>query len=429
MTIAGAAYSWSLFTRPLMAFFGWSSLQVALAFSILIVFVGVGAIVGGFLHDQFGPRRTALLGACLWGAGSVLAGLGLERFGLWWLYITYGAIGGAGCGIMYIVPGATVTKWFPEERGLANGIILCGFGLGSLIFNLAAGSFPAFAHVANSATAVIAARNAAIAAGHAFLLPAPIEHADVAVLSGLFFWSGAVFLVVGALCALVLHPPPAGYRVPKAAAKLAHERDFTPRSMLHTRAFYLIWLMIFVNGACGLALFSNAVPIYSHLTGLNGAAATVAFGWISAANGVGRFLWAWLSDFIGRMPSLFVCLGLEGLSLLWIAHAGGGLTVALAFTVVLLCFGGIFGVAPAVMADFYGTRFLGEDYSLIITAGSAAGLVGPLLVAVLEDALGSLTAWLTPIAIALLVTAIVPLVTRKPGSAMPPPLASDATTS
>lgn len=416
MTTAGAAFSWSLYTRPLMAFFGWSSLQVALAFSFVTLFVGVGAICGGFLHDRFGPRRVALLGAVLWGAGSILAGSGIASLGLWWLYLSYGAIGGIGCGIMYVVPGATVTKWFPEERGLANGVILCGFGSGSLIFNLVAGSFPAFARVADAAGRVIQSRNAAIAAGHVFHLPKHVLHADVAVITGLFFWSGLVFLIAGSLCALVLHPPPAGYSVPKAAAKLALERDFTPGEMLRTRAFYMVWTMVCVNGVCGLALFSNAVPIYAELTGLSATAATVAFGWLSAANGVGRFLWAWLSDGIGRLPSLAICFALEGLALFWIAHARGPIEVGIAFVVVLLCFGGVFGITPAVMADFFGTRFLGEDYSFIITAASVAGLVGPLLVAILEDVSGSLTTWLTPIAVVLLVTTILPLVTRKPAT-------------
>jgi OFA family oxalate/formate antiporter-like MFS transporter len=425
MTTAGAAFSWSLYTRPLMAFFGWSSLQVALAFSFVTFFVGVGAICGGFLHDRFGPRRVALLGAILWGAGSILAGSGIGRLGLWWLYLSYGAIGGIGCGIMYVVPGATVTKWFPEERGLANGIILCGFGSGSLIFNLVAGSFPAFARVADAAGRVIQSRNQAIAAGGVFHLPKHVLHADVAVIAGLFFWSGIIFLCVGSLCALVLHPPPAGYSVPKAAAKLASERDFTPREMLRTRAFYMIWTMIFVNAVCGLALFSNAVPIYGELTGLSAAAAAVAFGWLSAANGVGRFLWAWLSDGIGRRPSLAICFAVEGVALFWIAHAHGPLEVGVAFVVVLLCFGGIFGITPAVMADFFGTRFLGEDYSLIITASSVAGLVGPLLVAVLEDVSGSLTAWLTPIAVVLIVTTVLPLVTHTPETLVVLPVSTE----
>jgi len=414
LTVAGAVFSWSLYARPLKAFFGWSSFEVALAFSVVVVFIGVGAILGGFLHDRFGPRRIGIAGALLWGIGSILSGLGLAHFGLLWLYVTYGVIGGTGCGMMYVVPGACVTRWFPEERGLANGVTLCGFGLGSLVFNLVAGLIPAFAHAADAATRIITLRDDALAAGRTFVLPPHIENVDIGVVASLFTWSGVAFAVIGCLCAFVLHAPPAGYVVPKAAAMLAKERDFTPREMLRTPAFYLMWLVILVNGTCGLALFSNAVAIYADLTNTKAVIATLAFGWISSANGLGRFLWAWLSDGFGRTRSLFVCFILEGVAMLGLAHAHDTFTVSIAFAIILLCFGGVFGVAPAVMADFYGTRFLGEDYSFIITAASAAGLIGPLLVAFLEDALGSLTSWLTPLAITLLVASILPLLMRQP---------------
>lgn len=416
MSLAGTIFSWSLFTRPLIAFFGWSSLQVALVFTLVIVFFAVGAVLGGFAHDRFGPRGVAVAGVAMWGAGSILAGSGLAHFGLWGLYLTYGAIGGIGCGMVYVVPGACITKWFPEERGLANGIILAGYGLGSLGFNTIVGSYAPFKRVANSADQIVAARNAAAPAQRPFALPPAIAHVDIAVIAHVFFWSGLVFLIVGVLTALLLHPPPAGFTVAKAAAKLAREREFDPEQMLRTPAFYLLWIVIFVNATCGLALFSNAVPIYSKVSGISAASATVLFGSLSAANGIGRFLWAWLSDFIGRRASMALCFALQGLALFWIVRGVSAETAPFAFVLTMLCFGGIFGVAPAVMADFFGTRFLGEDYSFIITAAAAAGISGPLAAAWLEDATGSVTVWIGPAAAILFVASIVPMLARKPST-------------
>ena len=187
MSVAGTIFSWSLFTRPLMALFGWSSVQVALVFSLVIVFFAAGAIVGGFANDRFGPRGVAVAGAALWGAGSMLAGLGTQHWGLWWLYLTYGAIGGIGCGMVYVVPGATITKWFPEERGLANGVILAGYGLGSLGFNLAVGSLGEFKRVADSTAEIVRARNLAAAAGHTFAASGAAAQADIAIVMQIFF--------------------------------------------------------------------------------------------------------------------------------------------------------------------------------------------------------------------------------------------------
>jgi len=402
MSVAGTIFSWSLYTRPLVAFFGWSSVEVALVFSLVIVFFAVGAVAGGFAHDRFGPRGVAVAGAVMWGAGSLLAGLGLARFGLWWLYLTYGAIGGIGCGMIYVVPGATITKWFPEERGLANGVILAGYGLGSVGFNLIVGSLRSFRSVADRADAMVT--------GHATAFASP---ADVAVIAHVFTWSGVVFLAIGVASALLIHAPPAGFSVAKAASKLAMECDFTPEEMLRTRAFYMMWTVIFVNATCGLALFSNAVPIYAKVSGLTAAAATIVFGGLSAANGVGRFLWAWLSDFIGRPASLALCFALQAVAFFFMARMQGGVWVPVVFVVAMLCFGGIFGIAPAVMADLFGTRYLGEDYSFIITAAAVAGILGPLTAARYEETTGSVTAWLAPAAALLFATAAVPLLARR----------------
>ena len=309
-------------------------------------------------------------------------------------YLTYGVIGGGATGMMYVVPGATASKWFPEERGLANGISLAGFGLGALVFNLILGAFPEVRAMSDSTSHFIALRDAAIAAGHAVAMSHAERHGDIVIVRDILLWSGLAYLVIGTVSALILHLPPATYSVPKAAEKLARERDFTPGEMLRTPAFYLVWLMLLINSLCGLALFSNAVPIYARVAGITAAAATLTFGLVSSANGIGRLLWAWLSDFFGRMPSIAICFALEGGAFLLLANAHGPLFTGVCFALALLCFGGIFAIAPAVMADFYGTKFFGEDYSFIITSTSVGGLVGPLLVAGLEDAFGTLTAWL-----------------------------------
>ena len=420
LTVAGAAYSWSLYTRPLMAFFDWSSVEVALGFSLLILFIGAGAIAGGFLHDRFGPRGVSIAGAVMWGLGSLLAGVGLNAFGLWWLYLTYSAIGGLGCGMMYVVPGACVTKWFPEERGLANGIVLCGFGLGSLFFNLIVSAYAPFARISDLANRIEGERSAATAAGHPYVMLPGVAHAGIAVIAQVFVWSGVVFLILGVLFAVVLHPPPAGFSVPKMAGH-AVERSVGPRGMFRSRAFYLVWAMVLVNSTCGLALFGNGVSIYAHVAGVSGVAAIAAFGWLSSANGFGRLVWAWLSDAVGRMRAFAICFVLEGIGLAWIAHSHGVLDTSIAFVLTTLSFGGIFGIAPAVMADYFGTRFLGEDYSFIITAAALGGLIGPLLAASLEDSTGSLTVWLNPLAIVLVVTAIVTLIAGRPAKPAPAP--------
>src|SRR3954468_19199206 len=127
----GAVYAWSVFRVPLARQFGWSISEVTLTFTISIFVLGVAAFFGGIWLNKSGPRVVAITGGFLYGLGVILASF--SNYGLWWLYLTYGVIGGAGLGFSYIVPVAVLVKWFPDRRGLITGIAVGGFGAGALV--------------------------------------------------------------------------------------------------------------------------------------------------------------------------------------------------------------------------------------------------------------------------------------------------------
>jgi len=127
----GAGYAWSVFRIPLSRLYGWTIPQVTLPFTISWFFLGCGSVVGGFWMARKGPRVVAMTAALLWGGGVFLSSFTDHR--LWWLYLTYGVIGGTGLGMGYIVPIGTLVKWFPEHRGLIVGLAVGGFGAGPLV--------------------------------------------------------------------------------------------------------------------------------------------------------------------------------------------------------------------------------------------------------------------------------------------------------
>src|SRR5580693_9002808 len=127
----GAVYAWSVFRIPLSKEFGWSISEVTLTFTIGWFFLGCAAFLGGIWLHRTTPRVVAMTGGLLWSSGVFLASF--SAYKLWWLYLTYGVIGGTGLGMGYIVPVAVLVKWFPERRGLITGIAVGGFGAGSLI--------------------------------------------------------------------------------------------------------------------------------------------------------------------------------------------------------------------------------------------------------------------------------------------------------
>src|SRR5438874_9593454 len=127
----GAVYAWSVFRIPLTKNYGWTVSQVTLAFELAILMLGFAAFAGGLWMKQSGPRRVAAIGGLCYGLGLVLAGQVGGRLGL--LYLSYGVLGGIGLGLSYIVPVATLLKWFPDKRGMITGIAVAGFGAGALI--------------------------------------------------------------------------------------------------------------------------------------------------------------------------------------------------------------------------------------------------------------------------------------------------------
>src|ERR1700728_1296890 len=127
----GAVYAWSVFRVPLAKQFHWSIEEVTLTFTISIFVLGVAAFFGGLWQTKVGPRTVALVGGFLYGLGVFLASFSANK--LWWLYLSYGVIGGIGVGFSYIVPVAVLVKWFPDRRGLITGIAVGGFGAGALV--------------------------------------------------------------------------------------------------------------------------------------------------------------------------------------------------------------------------------------------------------------------------------------------------------
>jgi OFA family oxalate/formate antiporter-like MFS transporter len=175
-----------------------------------------------------------------------------------------------------------------------------------------------------------------------------------------------------------------------------------------------LWAILFLNTSAGISIISQAAPMAQEATHVSAVAAASLVGIISIANGAGRFLWAWLSDFIGRRRVFQVMFLAQAIVffLLSRVHSFGGLTV-LAF-IVLLCYGGGFGTMPAFAADFFGARNVGSIYGLMLTAWGFAGLLGPSLIAQVRQNTGYYTEALDLIAGIMLVSTALPSLMRSP---------------
>ncbi len=415
MICLGTVYSWSLFTQPLIASFGWSNTTTTWAFALAILFLGIGAIIGGRWQDRAGPRPVAITGLVLWGVGNILAGLGTAQLGAWWIYVTYGVIGGLGLGLGYVTPVAAVTKWFPDKRGFGSGMVVMGFGLGAFFYNNILKAIPSFAAMSREAGRVLAAR----AAGQA---GAAMSTASVDTLMRTFLWSGVIFAVVGGICASFERNPPFAtapaaptQAAPAAAARSVTGRDYPPSEAMKTPQFWMLWGMLFLNVTAGILFISNAVPIMRELTRTAPETALAVYGFIALFNGLGRFFWGAVSDRIGRNMAYILIYGTQVVIFFIVGGVHALPWVTVLFAIVLLDYGGGFGTMPSFTADYFGTKYMGVNYGWILLAWGVGGIVGPIFVARVKDLTGSFSGALPVIAVMLLVAMILPIIARRPG--------------
>jgi OFA family oxalate/formate antiporter-like MFS transporter len=378
----GAVYAWSVFRIPLSKQFGWSISQVTLTFTISILMLGFAAFVGGLWLNKKGPRIVALTGGFLYSLGVFLASFSANK--LWWLYMSYGVIGGIGLGFGYIVPVAVLVKWFPDKRGFITGVAVGGFGAGALV------------------TAPVATR----------LIQ------SVGVLQT-FAYLGIAYLIVTLAAGAFMQNPPDGWKPEgwsPSAAQVANRaaNDYTLSTAVGTWQYWALWLLLFLNVTAGISLISQESPIFQEFAKVTAIVAASMVGIVSIGNAVGRVFWAWVSDGITRKMTFFVMFLLQ-VGLFWFLP---GITDAKILTIVsfviLMCYGGGFGTMPAFAADYFGAKNVGPIYGLMLTAWGLASAFGPLIVAHMRQTSGSFAGALHVIAGVMAVSAILPLLVRPP---------------
>lgn len=175
-----------------------------------------------------------------------------------------------------------------------------------------------------------------------------------------------------------------------------------------------------LNVVAGITIISQAAPMAQEVTGVNAAVASGLVALISIANGAGRFLWAWFSDLIGRKWVFLTMFLLQAAIFFILPLVSAFFLFAVLVMVVLTCYGGGFGTMPAFNADYFGSKNVGTIYGLMITAWSAGGVLGPILIANIREATGSYAGALDIIAGIMVLSTLVPLIIRPPRSRREP---------
>jgi MFS family permease len=366
----GQAYAISVFNLPLTKQLGvskslpgdWKLTELGWIFTIAIFVLGASAALFGKWVQAQGPRKSGFTAALCWGAGFLVGALGIRLHQLWLVYLGYGVLGGCGLGIGYITPVSTLIAWFPDRRGMSTGMAIMGFGGGALI--------------ASPLSDFLMRRLAS---------PTSTGVAETWVVLGIAY---LVFMMGGAFGYRVPAPDwkPAGWtgaaQKPRA---LVTDANVTPAAAVKTPQFWLLWVVLCFNVTAGIGVLGQASAMIQEVfKGTITASAAAGFvGLLSLFNMGGRFFWASLSDKIGRKATYacFFILGTVLYAVVPVVGKTGSVALFVAcFCVILTMYGGGFATIPAYLADVFGTKYVSAVHGRLLTAWSAAGVLGPVLV-------------------------------------------------
>jgi MFS family permease len=357
----GSVYAWSTFNRPIKALFpndpSWFSPPYT-TFSTALVLLGLSAAFGGTWVERRGPRVAAIAAAILFGSGLILGGIGLALRQSWLVFLGMGVVGGMGCGLGYIAPVSTLVKWFPDRRGMATGMAIMGFGGGAFL----AGYLNVY-----------------------FMNQLGVAKTLIAL--------GIAYFIIMMIGAAVIRRPPAGWKpqgwTPAVNVnKMITDRNLSRNAAIQTVQFYLLWGVLFINVTAGIGILAQASPMMQDLFQKTAVEAGVVVSLISLFNAGGRFFWASCSDYIGRRNTYLVFFVVQVILFLVIpglAFRGQWVFFEAALFVVFTMYGGGFATIPAFLADMFGAENVGAIHGVILTAWSAAAIVGPVIITELSS--------------------------------------------
>ena len=433
----GSVYSWSAFNDALERVVGvaapsavdWALGSTQFTYTLAIVFLGLSAAIAGHWLEKVGPRMVGFVAACCWGGGFIIGGLGILEHNIYLLYLGYGVLGGCGLGLGYVSPVATLVRWFPDRRGMATGMAIMGFGGGAMIgFPLKTYLIERFyvkpdyvgaENAVDAITNAVGERMVEIAGSFQQVVLVGANEVEKMIVPGdpgfylvgtgssglaeTFFTLGVIYFVIMSIAAFSYRIPaegwkPEGWEPPteeEQKKKMITTQHVHINQALKTPQFYLLWIVLCFNVSAGIGVLGAAKTLIRDVFDVSAAFAVTYGTMISVFNMVGRFFWASMSDYLGRKNTYytFFILGilLYGsipiIAEQWAVNpATTWLVLFYAATMIIFTmYGGGFATIPAYLADIFGTKYVGGIHGRLLTAWSAAGVIGPMALNVLRE--------------------------------------------
>ncbi|MCL2517816.1 MAG: OFA family MFS transporter [Oscillospiraceae bacterium] len=338
----GIAYIWSVFQTGIAnSVFNGDNAAAGLTFSLLLAMLAIGSAVGGKLAAKYTTRRVVFIGGIILALGFFLASFANSNYS-WFLWVSYGVMGGIGMGFTYSTTIACAQKWYPHKKGLVTGTIVSAIGFGGVIFT-------------------------------------PIIESLISYFGGTgvgesktFMVLSAVFLVVCTGGSFFMKNPPEGYMTVAAASNTTAAKSYTTAEMLKTPKFYLTAVTYLLACMGGLMMIGFAKPI-AVAKGLQ-ATATIGVLAISMTNSMGRLIWGIISDKLGRINTILILLSGSAILSLFVNMANSYLIYIL-IALIGFFYGGIIGTFPSLTADLFGPKNMAMNYGFVLLGFGAGAII------------------------------------------------------
>jgi len=306
--------------------------------------------ITGFYIERFGSRVVTAVGGVVMGVGYILSSFASNIF---MLVITYGVIAGAGIGIVYGVPLAVAAKWFPDQKGIAVGLTVVGFGLSPLV------------------TAPLA-KNLIGAYG----------------VQSSFLILGVAFTTIILAISLVLKTPPKNWKpVNWNPPTVTLSKETEGLEMIRTRTFYGLWICYTIGTFVGLAAIGISSSVAQEIIKLDTGTAAMTVSLFAIFNGLGRPLFGWLTDrFKPKMAAIISYFLILIASILMIsAREDQILTYLIAFCLFWLSLGGWLAIAPTSTLTLFNSKNYAKNYGIVFTAYGVGAVLGTILAGEIRD--------------------------------------------
>lgn len=349
----GTVYCWSLVKSDIAEYIGRSKGEVEWAFSIAIFFLGMSAAFAGRIVEK-DIHKSSLIATCCFVAGFAGTGLAVQLKSLAGIYLCYGVVMGIGLGLGYLSPVKTLMLWFSEQKGLATGLAVAGFGLAKVIAS-----------------------------------PVMTGLIDSVGIIKMFYVLAVVYFIMMFAGHLLLKKPD-GW-VEEQGTGGAKVGD-----ILKNPVFIGIWLMFYINITCGLALISQEKDILTTM-GVSAAVISLVSSMSAIFNAGGRIGFSAAADKLKDRNTIYKLIFILsiGISLItiFINAVNNGIVI---LAVILLCiinagYGGGFSNLPTLLSDRFGMKSISQIHGLALSAWAFAGLSGNQLSSYIVSATDSFT--------------------------------------